>query len=127
MIIATGPFPAMTGRPLEFHLVLTETHNSSNPSHDHEGHLVWGLLVGWLLNVVHLGIAYLLFVYGEQTLPTVFVLVGAIGLLQIGYIVPIWFVLRQRGKRRMAKGLLIAALITALINAGFIAMIYFNS
>ena len=93
---------------------------------DH-GHFVWGMLVGWLLNLVHLGIAYLLFVYGEQTLPTVFVLVGAIGLLQIGYIVPIWFVLRQRGKKRMARGLLIAALVTALINAGFIAMIYFNS
>ena len=95
--------------------------------HKDEGHLVWGLLVGWLLNVVHLGIAYLLFVYGEQTLPTVFVLVGGIGLLQIGYIVPIWFVLRQRGRRRMAKGLLLAALITALINIGFFGLIYLNS
>src|SRR5215471_19329520 len=106
---------------------MNEVAGTADFSHKDEGHLVWGMLVGWLLNLVHLGIAYLLFVYGEQTLPTVFVLVGAIGLLQIGYIVPIWFVLRRRGKRRMAKGLLIAAMITAFINAGFIGMIYFNS
>ena len=105
---------------------MTDTDNQVLQQKD-EGHLVWGMLVGWLLNLVHFGIAYLLFVYGEQTLPTAFVLGGAIGLLQIGYIAPIWFVLRRRGRRRMAKGLLIAALVTALINAGFIAMIYFNS
>ena len=86
-----------------------------------------GLLVCWLLNMVQLGVAYLLFVYGEQTLPIVFALVGGIGLLQIGYIAPIWFVLRGRGKKRMAKGLFIAAAITALINAGFWVLIYLSS
>jgi len=88
------------------------------------GSLILGLLVCWLLNVVHLGIAYLLFVCGEQTLPTVFALVGGIGLLQIGYVAPLWFVLRSRGRKRMGKGLLIAALITLLINAGFWVAIY---
>ena len=106
---------------------MVEIASSDDLIHNDHGHLVWGMLVGWLLNLVHLGIAYLLFAYGERTLPTVFVLVGAIGLLQIGYVAPIWFVLRRRGRRRMAKGLFIAAVITALINAGFIAMIYFNS
>jgi hypothetical protein len=89
-----------------------------------EGSLLLGLLVCWLLNMVYLGVAYLLFVYGEQTLPAVFVLVGGIGLLQIGYVVPIWYVLRRRGLKRMAKGFLIAALVTALINGGFWLAIY---
>ena len=89
-----------------------------------EGSLLLGLLVCWLLNMVYLGVAYLLFVYGEQTLPAVFVLVGGIGLLQIGYVVPIWYFLRRRGLKRMAKGFLIAALVTALINGGFWVAIY---
>jgi hypothetical protein len=99
----------------------------TNANHKDQGSLVLGLLVGWLLHVVHVGVAYLLFVYGEQTLPAVFVLVGAIGLLQIGYVAPIWFLLRHRGKKRMAKGILIAAATTALINAGFWALIYVNA
>lgn len=106
---------------------MTASPSTEHVVHNPEGSLTLGLLVCWLLNVLHLGIAYLLFVYGEQMIPTVFVLVGGIGLLQIGYVVPIWFVLRRRGRTRMAKGLLIAACLTALFNAGFIGLIYLNS
>jgi len=98
---------------------------STEPDH-HEGSLTLGLLVCWLLNMVQLGFAYLLFAYGEQTLPTVFALVGGIGLLQLGYVAPIWLVLRRRGKKRMAKGLFIAAAITALINSAFWVLIYLS-
>lgn len=88
--------------------------------------LFLGLLVCWLLNMVQLGVAWLLFVYGEQTLPAVFVLVGAIGLLQVGYAAPLWYAFRRRGKTRMAKGIAIAALFTLLLNATFWVVIYVN-
>lgn len=91
-----------------------------------EGSIVHGMIVCWLLNVAHLGIAYLLFAHGERTLPTVFVLVGAIGLLQVGYIAPLWYLLRRQGKRRMARGLAIAAMITLVANATYLAVIYRN-
>jgi hypothetical protein len=91
-----------------------------------QGSILLGMIVCWLLNVVQLGIAYLLFAHGERTLPAVFVRVGAIGLLQVGYVAPLWYVIRRRGKRRMARGLVIASIITALINAGFWLAIYSN-
>jgi hypothetical protein len=50
-------------------------------------------------------------------LPAYYVLVGAIGVVQVGYVVPLWRLLRQRGKPRVAKGLLLAAALTTLINA----------
>lgn len=99
---------------------------SSSPGDKDEGSLFLGLIVCWLLNMVHLGVAYLLFVAGERTLPVVFVLVGAIGLLQIGYVAPIWYVVRRRGRRRMATGLAVAAGITLLFNASFWLVLYVN-
>ena len=91
-----------------------------------EGSLFLGMIVCWLLNMVHLGVAYLFFVSGDRTLPTVFVLVGAIGLLQIAYVVPIWYAVRRRGKRRMAKGIAIAACITLLANSILWLVLYVN-
>lgn len=85
-----------------------------------------GIVVCWLLNVVHLGIAYFIFVQSERMLSAVFILVGAVGLLQVGYIAPLWYLFRSRGKRRMARGLLIAATITLLVNATFWLLIYIN-
>ncbi|HEY6252057.1 MAG TPA: hypothetical protein VI685_19035 [Candidatus Angelobacter sp.] len=89
-----------------------------------EGSLFLGLLVAWLLNVVQLGIACLLFALGERTLPAVVVMVGGIGLLQISYVVPLWYVFRRRGRKRMAKGILMGAVFTLLLNAIFWAVIY---
>ena len=102
----------------------TETENSL--AEKDEGSLFLGLIVCWLLNMTHLGIAFLLFAHGEGTLPTVFVLVGGIGLLQIAYVVPIWHVLRRKGKKKMAKGMAIAAVITALVNAVCWGVLYVN-
>lgn len=90
------------------------------------GSVFLGIVVCWLLNLVHLGIAYFIFVESERMLPAVFVLVGAIGLLQMGYIAPLWYFFRSRGKRRMAKGLLFASTITLLVNAVFWLLLYVN-
>jgi len=91
-----------------------------------QGSLFVGLVVCWLLNLAHLGVAYLIFATGERTLPTVFVLVGAIGLVQIAYVAPIWYLLRRRGKKRMATGLAIAAGTTLLFNGTFWLLLLIN-
>lgn len=83
-----------------------------------EGSIILGLLLCWLFNVVHFGIAALVFGFtGERYMEPVFVLVLSIGILQLVYIVPIFRLLKRRGKRATAKGLIIAASITALLNA----------
>lgn len=89
---------------------------TSSPDTQHQGSLFLGLIVCWLLNMAHIGIAYLVFVSGERMLPTAFVLVGAVGLLQIAYVAPVWYLLRHRGKKRVATGVAIAAGTTLLLN-----------
>jgi hypothetical protein len=84
---------------------------------DGRGSLVVGAIICWLLNVAQLGIGWLLLVHDDRYLPTVYVLIGAIGIVQVGYVVPIWRLLVRKGKPRAAKGLLIAAGVTALANA----------
>jgi hypothetical protein len=99
---------------------------SNSATQQHQGSLFLGLIVCWLLNMVHIGIAYLVFISGERTLPTALVLVGAIGLLQTGYVAPIWYLLRRRGKKRMATGLALAAGITLLLNTALWLDLYGN-
>jgi len=83
---------------------------------DGKGSIVAGLAICWLLNIAQLGIGWLLLVADVRMLPAYYVLTGAIGLVQVGYVVPIWRILVRKGKPRTAKGLLIAAGITVLVN-----------
>jgi hypothetical protein len=94
---------------------------------DGKGSLIPGLAIGWLLNVAQLGIGWLLLVADVRMLPAYYVLVGAIGLVQVGYVVPIWRLLRRRGLVRTAKGLLLAALLTAVVNGVLVAVILTRS
>jgi hypothetical protein len=80
------------------------------------GSMLAGMAICWLLNVAQLGMGWLLLVADVRMLPAYYVLVGAIGLVQVGYVVPIWRLLRLKGKNRAAKGLLLAAALTALMN-----------
>jgi hypothetical protein len=80
------------------------------------GSVAAGMAICWLLNVAQLGVGWLLLVADVRMLPAYYVLVAAIGLVQVGYVVPIWRLLRRKGKPRTAKGMLLAAVITALIN-----------
>jgi hypothetical protein len=84
---------------------------------DGKGSFVAGLAICWLLNIAQLGIGWLLLVADVRMLPAYYVLIGAAGLVQVGYVVPVWRVLVRKGKPRTAKGLLIAAGITVLVNA----------
>jgi len=90
---------------------------------DGRGSFAAGLAICWLLNIAQLGIGWLLLVADVRLLPAVYVLIGAIGAVQVGYVVPIWRLLVRKGKPRAAKGLLVAAGITGLLNLAVVAMI----
>jgi len=76
-----------------------------------------GMLICWLLNLVQLGVAFILLAGSEKTLPSVYVLAAALGLVQFGYVLPICRLLWRKGRRYAAHGLLTAASATALANA----------
>ncbi|MGZ4899474.1 MAG: hypothetical protein ACXV8X_07420 [Candidatus Angelobacter sp.] len=88
------------------------------------GSIVAGMAICWLLNVAQLGVGWLLLVADVRMLPGYYVLVGAIGLVQVGYVVPIWRLLRRKGKPRTARGMMIAAALTALLNAVIVLVIF---
>ena len=81
-----------------------------------QGSIVLGMLLCWLLNLVQIGIAILLLAAADRYIASVYVLLAGLGLLQIAYVVPLYRLLRRKGKPRAATGLIIAASITALLN-----------
>jgi hypothetical protein len=91
---------------------------------DGKGSVAAGMAICWLLNVAQLGIGWLLLVGDVRMLPAYYVLVGAIGVVQVGYVVPIWRLLRRKGKPRTAKGLLIAAILTFIADVAVVVLAY---
>lgn len=88
------------------------------------GSILAGMAICWLLNVAQLGIGWLLLVADVRMLPAYYVLVGAIGLVQVGYVVPLWRLLRQKGKPGTARGLVIAAVLTLIADAALVMLAY---
>jgi len=82
------------------------------------------MAICWLLNIAQFGVGWLLLVADVRMLPAYYVLVGAIGLVQVGYVLPIWRLLRRKGKPRTATGLVLAAALTALLNITIAWLIY---
>jgi hypothetical protein len=95
-----------------------------NAMNDGRGSVAAGMAICWLLNVAQLGIGWLLLVADVRMLPAYYVLIGAIGVVQVGYVVPIWRLLRRKGKPRTGKGVLLAAGLTALMNIVIVLVIY---
>ena len=91
---------------------------------DGKGSIAAGMAICWLLNIAQLGIGWLLLVADVRMLPAYYVLIGAIGVVQVGYVVPIWRLLRRKEKPRTGKGVLLAAGVTALINIVIVLVIY---
>lgn len=81
------------------------------------GSIIAGMAICWLLNVAQLGVGWLLLVADVRMLPAYYVLIGAIGLVQVGYVVPLWRLLRRNGKPGTGKGVLLAAALTVVMNA----------
>jgi hypothetical protein len=82
------------------------------------------MAICWLLNIAQLGVGWLLLVADVRMLPAYYVLVGTVGAVQVGYVVPIWRLLRRKGKPRTGKGVLLAAGLTALANIVIVVVIY---
>lgn len=76
---------------------------------------VAGMVVCWLLNVVQLGIAFVLLASSEKALSSVYVLTLALWVVQFGYVVPIYRILKRKHRLKAAHGLLTAACISAVI------------
>jgi hypothetical protein len=91
---------------------------------DGKGSIVAGMAICWLLNVAQLGVGWLLLVADVRMLPAYYVLVGAVGVVQVGYVIPIWRLLRRKGKPRTAQGLMIAAVFTLIIDVAFVMLAY---
>src|ERR1051326_5596550 len=91
---------------------------------DGRGSVAAGMAICWLLNIAQLGTGWLLLVASVRMLPVYSVLIGAIGVVQVAYVVPIWRLLRRKGKPRTGKGVLLAAMLTALLNVVIAWMIY---
>ena len=82
------------------------------------------MAICWLLNVAQVGVGWLLLVADVRMLPAYYVLVVAIGIVQVGYVVPIWRLLRRKEKPSTAKGLLIAAILTLITDVSFVMLTY---
>jgi hypothetical protein len=83
---------------------------------DGKGSILAGMAICWLLNIAQLGVGWLLLVADVRMLPSFYVLIGAIGLVQIGYVVPVWRLLIRKSRPRTAKGVLLAACATLALN-----------
>jgi hypothetical protein len=69
------------------------------------GSIVAGMAICWLLNIVQLGTGWLLLVFDERLIAMFYVMIAAIGLTQVGYVVPIWRVfLCEKINRGPLKG-----------------------
>ena len=53
------------------------------------GSIIAGMAICWLLNIAQLGVGWLLLIADVRMLPAYYVLVGAIGVVQIGYVLSI--------------------------------------
>ncbi|HEX4605876.1 MAG TPA: hypothetical protein VH724_17875 [Candidatus Angelobacter sp.] len=92
------------------------------PTGHGKGSIIAGLAICWLLNVAQLGVGWLLLAADVRMLPAYYVLVGAVGLVQVGYVVPIWRLLVRKEKPRTAQGVVIAAAVTLLMNVAAVAV-----
>jgi hypothetical protein len=60
---------------------------------DGRGSIVAGFAICWLLNIAQLGVGWLLLVADVRMLPAFYVLIYAIGLVQVGYVLPMCLIL----------------------------------
>ena len=80
---------------------------------DDEGSIILGLLICWGLNIGEIFIGSLpLNIHSLGV-----AMIGGIGIIQLIYVLPLYFSFKKQGQTETGKGLIIAASITALLNA----------
>ena len=82
-----------------------------------EGSVVYGLFLCWGTNILQIVVGCATLGMGGENFASAFVVIGGIGLIQLVYVLPMYFQFRKQGKSDTAKGMVIAASITALLNA----------
>ncbi len=90
--------------------------NDDNRVNNDEGTVIFGLVLCWGLNIATLVLSIVLG-GSASSLGVLFVLIGGIGVIQLVYVIPLYICFKKDGKTDTAKGLVIAASITALLNA----------
>ena len=81
------------------------------------GNLAAGLFLCWGLNFAEIMAGFfLLNINNMSSLAPTAVLAGGIGMVEWLYVIPLYMLFKSRGKPNTAKGLIIAAGITALLN-----------
>ena len=88
------------------------------------------LLIGLHIAAVILGIIILLihfYIVGQDNYLTLLLFglfFGGLGIVQLIYVIPAIIVLRRRGEFALLKGLIIGAVVTALLNGGCWLLMY---
>ena len=80
---------------------------------DDEGSIIWGLLICWGLNIGEIFLGFL----ALDTLSLGVAMIGGVGVIQLIYVLPLYFSFKKHDKTETGKGLIIAASITAFLNA----------
>jgi hypothetical protein len=89
---------------------------------------IWlGLLLCWGMNFVQVWVAGTIAWAvsegpgGSDTMVSIaFAIAFSVGLLQLFYVIPLWRALKTNGKTQTIKGVVIAACVTALLNAAWL-------
>jgi len=84
---------------------------------DDQGRVWLGLLLCWICNIVQVGLGFVLILASYPRVVVGIVIFGGVGLVQLAYVVPLCLHYKKLGQRNVVKGLIIAASITALLNA----------
>ena len=80
---------------------------------DDEGSILWGLFICWGLNIGEIFFGFL----ALNIVSLGVAMIGGIGIIQLIYVLPLYFSFKKQGKTETGTGLIIAASITALLNA----------
>jgi hypothetical protein len=100
---------------------MSEEDKRAEAPSEEQGSIFAGLAFCWAANVGQLIIGILLLTTG--TILPVW-LIGGVGLIQLAYVIPLYQYFKSNGRSMSARGLVIAASITALLNAACWGSVY---
>jgi len=95
--------------------------NTETPTRSSGMEIAKGIASCFALNLLHLGIAWLLLIiaaaYADFLLAIVYVLIAGFGLLQLVYVIPLVVTFQRKGRPNFAKGVAIGASLAFLLSA----------
>lgn len=95
---------------------------STEISTPRQSNVIKGMLICWLLNFLTIVLGFVLI----STLTGTVILVGGLGLVQLIYVSPLYIKFKRNNQADTAKGMIIAASVTALLNAGCCSFVHYH-